>query len=242
MAPQLQINQGPEDALLFDNSRSYFTNVGYVRTSNFQMELRDVDPQNTAMLGGTVQFVIPKTADLLGPMDLMIEFNQAENPPNTTLAPDGAYWGWVESVGYAMIEKLTFSIGSHDVETLTGDHLNMINELMRNDTHRYGFKQTLKTGRSLVKADTIPAAAAVEITVPTAEVSDSTGAVTVSPRDYAITPAVVAGKHYYVNSDLSTDSYDRLIAYNPDGDTSAATGTTNGVVKEGKKLIIPLGL
>ena len=49
--PQLQLNQGPQDALLFDNTKSYFTNVGYQRTSNFQMELRDVDPQNTANLG-----------------------------------------------------------------------------------------------------------------------------------------------------------------------------------------------
>ena len=57
--PQLQINQGPQDALLYDNTRSYFTNVGYVRTSNFQMELRDVPSQNTAALGSTVHYVIP---------------------------------------------------------------------------------------------------------------------------------------------------------------------------------------
>ena len=44
--PQLQLNQGPQDALLFDNTKSYFTNVGYQGTSNFQMELRDVDSQN----------------------------------------------------------------------------------------------------------------------------------------------------------------------------------------------------
>ena len=56
--PQLQINQGPQDALLYDNSKSYFTNVGYTRTSNFQMELRDVDPQNSADFGSTVQFVL----------------------------------------------------------------------------------------------------------------------------------------------------------------------------------------
>lgn len=57
--PQLQINQGPQDALLYDNTRSYFTNVGYVRTSNFQTEYRDVEPQKSAQLGSTVQFVIP---------------------------------------------------------------------------------------------------------------------------------------------------------------------------------------
>jgi hypothetical protein len=148
MAPQLQINQGPQDALLFDNTRSYFTNVGYTRTSNFQMELRDVDAQNSASLGGTVNFVIPKAADLLGPVDLMVEFAQPTTTPGT-----GEHWGWVESVGLAMIEKITFSVGSHDVEVLTGEHLNIMNELMRSDTHRYGFNQILKTGRPLVRSE-----------------------------------------------------------------------------------------
>lgn len=151
MAPQLQINQGPQDALLFDNTRSYFTNVGYVRTSNFQMELRDVDPQNTANLGGTVNFVIPKAADLLGPVDLMINFAKASTCPG--YSGDGKYWGWVESVGLAMIEKITFSVGSHDVEVLTGEHLNIMNELMRSDSQRHGFNHTLKTGRPLVRSE-----------------------------------------------------------------------------------------
>ena len=194
MAPQLQINQGPQDALLFDNTRSYFTNVGYVRTSNFQMELRDVDPQNTANLGATVNFVIPKAADLLGPCDLMIKFNQVEEAP----AP-GCIWGWVESVGYAMIEKITFSVGSHDIETLTGDHLNIMNELMRSDSHRYGFHHVLKTGRPLAKGQ----------------------------------DSGMSGHMYWVDEDLDSGSYDRVIA------TRTAT---RSIIKQGKELIIPLGL
>ena len=190
MAPQLQLNQGPQDALLYDNSRSYFTNVGYTRTSNFQMELRDVDPQNTPNLGATVNFVIPKAADLLGPCDLMIEFNKSTAAPGSNKA-----WGWVESVGHAMLEKITFSVGSHDVEVLTGEHLNIINELMRTDEHRYGFKKTLKTGRPLVRSN-------------------------------------LAGTTHgrVLESDTKYDAYDRLIAY----DTAT--------IKDGKKLVIPLGL
>lgn len=200
MAPQLQINQGPQDALLFDNTRSYFTNVGYVRTSNFQMELRDVDSQNSANLGGTVNFVIPKAADLLGPVDLCVEFAQADTTSN---APGtDCFWGWVESVGYAMIEKITFSVGSHDVEVLTGDHLNIMNELMRSDSNRYGFRQTLKTGRALTKG----------------EVGQNS-------------TATAFGQ--YSDDSTAYDCYDRIIAHN-DGGTTAA--------KEGKKLIIPLGL
>jgi len=143
--PQLQINQGPQDALLYDNSRSYFTNVGYARTSNFQLELRDVDPQNSANLGSTVQFVIPKAADLLGPCDLMLQFATM-----TSSAVANTYAAWVESVGFAMIERITFSVGSHDIETITGDQLNIVNELMKTDEQRLGHNQILKTGRAAV--------------------------------------------------------------------------------------------
>lgn len=196
MAPQLQLNQGPQDALLFDNTRSYFTNVGYVRTSNFQMELRDVDAQNTPTLGGTVNFVIPKAADLLGPTDLCIEFDKAGNYPGSAdgTTNTGEIWGWVESVGFAMIDKITFSVGSHDVETLTGDHLNIMNELMRDDKHRYGFAQQLKTGRPLVQGQ-----------------------------------VVSAGAELFLDSNKAYDCHDRIIAY-------------DNIIKEGKKLIIPLGL
>lgn len=157
--PQLQLNQGPQDALLFDNTKSYFTNVGYQRTSNFQMELRDVDPQNAANFGQSVSFIIPKAADLLGPVDLMIDFNTASKPDATSStytgldAGQGVFWGWVDNVGYAMIEKITFAVGSHDVEVLTGESLNIINELMRSGSSRYGFQQTLKTGRPLFKQE-----------------------------------------------------------------------------------------
>lgn len=200
MAPQLQINQGPQDALLFDNTRSYFTNVGYTRTSNFQMELRDVDPQNSANLGGTVNFVIPKAADLLGPCDLMIEMNKVSAAATTT----GDLWGWVDSLGYAMIEKITFSVGSHDVEVLTGEHLNIMNELMKSDSQRYGFHNTLKTGRPLAKGELVSGGG----TTAFAWTTDG-------------------------NTDAST--VDRLIAI---GHTTPGSR----IIKDGKKMIIPLGL
>ncbi|AUD57260.1 NCLDV Major Capsid Protein [Pleurochrysis sp. endemic virus 1a] len=143
--PQLQINQGPQDALLYDNSRSYFTNVGYVRTSNFQLELRDVDPQNSANFGSTVQFVIPKAADLLGPVDLMLDLNKV-----SAVNSGAGYAAWVESLGFAAIERITFSVGSHDIEEITGDMLNIMNELMTKDEQRMGLRQILKTGRPAV--------------------------------------------------------------------------------------------
>ena len=147
--PQLQINQGPQDALLYDNTRSYFTNVGYVRTSNFQMELRDVPAVNNAAFGSSVSYIIPKSADLLGPVDLIVDLAQAVTP---TGVQNGNYAAWVESLGYAMIDEMSFNIGSHQVEKISGDQMNIMNELMKGDTQRQG-KLIGKTGRSGITLD-----------------------------------------------------------------------------------------
>jgi len=152
--PQLQINQGPQDALLYDNTRSYFTNVGYVRTSNFQLELRDVDPQNTPTFGSTVQFVIPKAADLMGPVDLMIDLKKVDTWTDAVGDDGKAYLAWVESLGCAIIDKITFSVGSHDIETITGDQLYIANELMRADEQRFAKNTILKTGRPMMRVNT----------------------------------------------------------------------------------------
>ena len=151
--PQLQINQGPQDALLYDNTRSYFTNVGYVRTSNFQVEYRNVEPQNAAAFGSTVQYVIPKAADLLGPVDLRVEI-----PAPTTNGISGqieagvmgtrAYTQWVDELGFAMIERVTFSVGSNDIETITGEQMQLKNELMTSDEQRLQFEHVMRAGKS----------------------------------------------------------------------------------------------
>jgi hypothetical protein len=203
--PQLQINQGPQDALLYDNTRSYFTNVGYVRTSNFQMELRDVDPQNTAQLGSTVQFVIPKAADLLGPVDLRVKLTApaASGISGVQVADSRAFCQWVDELGFAMIEKCTFSVGSNDIETITGEQMQIKNELMTSDEQRLGFDSVLKTGRRAF--------------------SDKTGNSTTStvanerPGDNQV---LAAAYHKKVNKDFS-----RLISYRGDRDPACAGAT-----------------
>lgn len=172
MQTSLALNTAPQDGLLIDNQKSYFTNVGYVRSSNFQMELRDVEPQNTANLGGTTTFIIPKAADLLGTLDLMVHFDKPTEA-NFQNLPANTFVGWVESLGYAMIESLDFQVGSHSIEKLTGEDLNIMNELMRGESTRHGFHQILKTGRPLVSG-VIPAGAnAVEYSYDDDETWDS---------------------------------------------------------------------
>ena len=147
MAATLQhLNSGPHDGLLLDNSRSYFTNVGYTRTANHQVEYRDVDPTVPAQLGGTLQYVLPKAGDILGPVDLMIEFNMPNDPGADAV---GCVAGWVESVGHAMIEYVEFSLNNTRIERITGEQLYITQELMASEDRRHGTKQVLKTGRPL---------------------------------------------------------------------------------------------
>lgn len=218
--PQLQINQGPQDALLYDNSKSYFKQIGYSRTSNFQIEYRDVDAANNAALGATLQFVMPKCADLLGPVDLVLNFEQLKDDVVTALAQSTtdssgaspvttqhkAVYGWVESLGYAMIDHMTFSIGSHECERISGDQLYIINELMKSDEQRVSAAHIGKTGRPLVEFEL----------------------------------GYDGSAHYCKPLGLKTNDPDshRLLCRSISGTTG--TEQTNDAAYPGKKLIVPL--
>ena len=113
-----------------------------------------------------MQFVIPKAADLLGPVDLRVNLNppdalggmgtgQAHVAESGTAGTAGhvaafdtrSFAQWVDEVGFAMIEKVTFSVGSNDIETITGEQMQIKNELMTSDEQRLGFDHVMKTGR-----------------------------------------------------------------------------------------------
>ena len=246
--PQLQINQGPQDALLYDNSRSYFTNVGYVRTSNFQVEYRDVEPQNSAQLGSTVQYVIPKAADLLGPVDLCVDLAPPSDWKTTagdTVASkmeEGkqAWAQWVDEVGFAMIDKVTFSVGSNDIETITGEQLQLKNELMTSDEMRIGHPHILKTGRPHDDFATVTATTTHANGTPLAQFP-------LPEPSHAKYGVIAAAK---CDTGVATDT-SRLIAFTEhliDGATGAghagSTGLRDGtpIFSGTRKLIIPLSL
>lgn len=124
---------------MYDNNNSYFNNDGYVRTSIFQMELRNIDPKNTTTLGTKVEFMIPKAADLLGLVDLLVEFtlNDIDVFPSDMISGSSAFVCWVESLGYAKIDMITLEIGLNNIEEITSDQLYLQIELMHDDKKRF---------------------------------------------------------------------------------------------------------
>lgn len=132
----MNYNQGVQDPLLFAADRSMFTNVGYRCTSNFAVEYRDIDPCGTAAFGTTLQFVLPKAADLLGPTDLIVELKAPNGGGVSASGRTPVTTSWVDSLGHAMIETITLEIGSNVIETITGEQLQIQNELMRDENSR----------------------------------------------------------------------------------------------------------
>ena len=156
----MQYNVGAQDRLLQDPSNSLFVHPGYTKTSLAQQSISDLRPvQDSKYFGNVVKWNIPQMADLLGPIDLMLELNEAmtKKSGDADTTYDDTYVGWVETMGYAMIDYATLSIGQNEIERITGDQMHMMNELMSSDKGKQ--VQTVgTTGRSLValRGDQVP--------------------------------------------------------------------------------------
>ena len=80
----MQYNVGAQDRLLQDPSNSLFVHPGYTKTSLAQQSISDLRPvQDSKYFGNVVKWNIPQMADLLGPIDLMLELNEAMTKKTT---------------------------------------------------------------------------------------------------------------------------------------------------------------
>lgn len=220
MPVQMYLNQGPQDQLLYCSDRSYFTNTGYTCTTNFQTEYRDVDPVSTAKLGGTARFVLPKAADLLGHVDLIANVKAATSGCSSSSGAanqkDSA-WYWVNKLGFAMIEKVTMTIGSNLIEEISGEQLDLINELMREGKDKLGWHTIMR--------DCKPAST---------HVIDSVAAI--NDHHMGVEGLSASGHHAVGGTLVDRNHYSRFIG----GSGSAADTAT--LSASGHKLIVPLGL
>lgn len=227
MPVQMYLNQGPQDQLLFCNDRSFFTNTGYTCTTNFQLEYRDVDPVSTAKLGGTARFVLPKAADLLGHVDLLADVKKATGGCTATNSAgadlgdaEGSAWYWVNKLGFAMIEKVTMSIGSNMIEEITGEQLDLINELMRDGKDKFGWHHIMRDAK------------------PAGHHIGGRGAFTINDLYQGKEGLSASGEH--ANGGTLVESrghYSRFIGGTNDSDGSTAVRNSAE-----HKLIVPLGL
>lgn len=120
----LSLNGGVQDPLLQNANTSLFASVGYQRVANFMTDIRDVDPQNTMGFGREVQFVIPKSGDLLGHMDLKLTIKNS-----SVVLGDESMAYYCDCLGFACIDEVQFQVGTNLIERIHGEWLHIENEL-----------------------------------------------------------------------------------------------------------------
>ena len=126
------LNVSGQDMLLLDNSTSYFQNLGYTRSSNFQFKLKQIDPQNVAKFGATTTFKIQKQDHLLGNVDLRMKLRL----PDASLIGDVPQF-MTNKFGLAMLERVRFLVGSNLIQEIEGEWLDVENTLYRDPAQQY---------------------------------------------------------------------------------------------------------
>lgn len=135
---QMLFNQGPQDSLLFDGRNSFFSNVGYSRSSNFAMEYADVSPAaGTPKLGSEVRFELDRIGDLVGNVDLRISLKGTGKNLGAGVTGGEAQNVLVDAAGYAMIDYVQLKVNDNEIEKIDGEMLYILNQLHRDPQHRH---------------------------------------------------------------------------------------------------------
>lgn len=122
----LQLNfLGPQDVYLTGNPQmTYFKSV-YRNHSNFSKDLQKLQFENPVQLKGTQHSCIIKNyGDLLSNLYLYIEL-----PELVSLNNNESWAGYVNGIGFSIIESISFVIGGQTIDTYDYNWLDIYNEL-----------------------------------------------------------------------------------------------------------------
>ena len=96
----------------------------------FANELVQVDFNNTAQFGSRATATIPKNGDLLSEVYLAVKLPRiASTIVNATAITETNFWGYVNKIGYAMIQDVTLEIGGQVYDKHTSEYLDIMDEL-----------------------------------------------------------------------------------------------------------------
>ena len=115
---------GPQDAYLTGNPQmTYFKSI-FRSYSNFSKDLQKLQFENSVKFGSTHTCVIKNYGDLLSNLYLYIELPQIVSTNNNE-----NWSGYVNGVGYSIIESVSFEIGGQIIDTYDYNWFDIYNEL-----------------------------------------------------------------------------------------------------------------
>ena len=119
---------GAQDVYLTGQPQITFFKVVYRRHTNFSVEPIQQTFQGAAEFGRTVTCNINRNGDLITHMYLVATIDKKKR----------TNYGWVNKLGYAMIDSVKVEVGGSKIDEQYGDWLNVYNELARNTSHDRG--------------------------------------------------------------------------------------------------------
>ena len=121
MAGRVQIQtSGPQDAFFTDDPEYTYFIKNFQKHSNFAPFFIDLDVEGDVEFGNTVKCTIPQNqGDLLKTVSMKVELSAIDQ--SLTSGYDG--FGYVESIGHAMIEYAELLIGGQVVQRIPSDFL-----------------------------------------------------------------------------------------------------------------------
>ena len=130
---------GVQDKYLTKNPKiTLFKNV-YMRYTNFSFETFQNNFDGNIGFNSELNCTIPLEGDLLSKCYLSITLNK-----NTSKT-----WGFVEKIGYAIIDEISIVIKGQTIDTQTGEWLNLNNEMNKNDRMNEYFNKLIGNVKEL---------------------------------------------------------------------------------------------
>ena len=126
------VAQGKQDVFLTGNPQITWFKFVYRRHTNFAIESIEMYSDNKPDFGKKVSWLIPRSGDLLGPVFLELDL------PALTLTT-GERVSYVNSVGHAIIEEITITIGEQEIDRQTGEWMEIWSNLTTTDSQKFGF-------------------------------------------------------------------------------------------------------
>jgi len=121
MAGRVQLEtSGPQDAFFTDNPEYTYFIKNFQKHTNFAPFFVDLDVEGEVEFGNTIRCTIPQNqGDLLKTVSMKVELSAIDQ--SLTSGYDG--FGYVESIGHAMIEHVEILIGGQVIQRIPSDFL-----------------------------------------------------------------------------------------------------------------------
>lgn len=126
------VARGRQDAYLTGSPQFTFFKHVYRRYTPFAIESIPIELDGSPEFGRRISCVIPRKAELLGPMFLEVDL------PALPMIGETQYF-WVNDIGHALIENISVEIGDKEIDKHTGAWLQIWTELTTPAEKRDGF-------------------------------------------------------------------------------------------------------